>query len=122
MPVSEIPDSLTDVIPARRLLTRLAEDSGLTLPELAVRYILSLEGVTCLVVGMETTEQITQNAHLFARGPLSPDLCEAVSQLAISLPEKVVTPQMWQPENRGLSADRLLHSVNNGRIFPVSLL
>jgi aryl-alcohol dehydrogenase-like predicted oxidoreductase len=44
------------------------------LSELAVRYVLSLDGVTCGVVGIETVEQMRQNVAMFAKGPLDPAL------------------------------------------------
>jgi len=83
------------VIPVRRALQELAAEAGMGLAELAVRYLLSLPGITCLVVGMETVEQLRENAALFSRGPLPPDLSARVPQVVPDLPDSILFPGRW---------------------------
>ena len=74
--------------------------SFVTMVELAMRYVLSLAGVTSVLIGVETIEQLRENLRLVGRGPLPADVMVAVEQVIPDLPEEVVTPPLW-PWNRG---------------------
>jgi aryl-alcohol dehydrogenase-like predicted oxidoreductase len=94
MPERDVPESLRDALPARRRLADITREAGISLAELAVRYVLSHEGVTCVVIGAETPEQVAENVSLIKRGPLGRDVrcaIEAVSEPAAT----IVTPRMW---------------------------
>lgn len=95
MPEAEIPGRLRAVIDPRRQLAALASRFGLTLGELAVRYVLSQPGVVAVVVGCETIEQLRENIALIERGTLEPELLEAVAAITVDLPDDVITPSMW---------------------------
>lgn len=95
MPEHEIPERLQDVIPVRRQFTTLAQDAGMDLTELAVRYMLSQPEVTCVLTGVETLGQIQTNLQIFDRGPLPLDLLRMIEAVAVDLPEHVVTPSQW---------------------------
>lgn len=95
MPETEIPEPLRAVIDPRRQLATLASRFGLTLGELAVRYVLSQPGVVAVVVGCETIEQLRENIALIERGTLEPELLEAVAAITVDLPDNVITPSMW---------------------------
>jgi aryl-alcohol dehydrogenase-like predicted oxidoreductase len=95
LPDANIAESLRPVIPVRAALTSLAFDSGMSLRELAVRFVLTLPGVTSVITGVETVDQVRDNLHLFAAGPLSPELWQAVMHLDVLLPEKIITPSRW---------------------------
>lgn len=101
MPEAEIPARLRAVIGPRRQLADLAARYGLTLGELAVRYVLSQRGVASVVVGCETIEQLRDNIAVLDRGVLEPELLQAVERIAIDLPEQVITPSLW---NRSIAA------------------
>ena len=90
-----IPDKLRGILPERQRLTSIAEDSGLSLMELALRYTLTLPGITSVLTGVETLEQVEQNLLTFARGRLSEDILSAIHQDVTELPEVIITPSMW---------------------------
>jgi aryl-alcohol dehydrogenase-like predicted oxidoreductase len=83
------------VIPVRRALESIAREAGMGLAELAVRYALSLPGVTCLVIGAETARQVRENAACFERGPLDGALCARVEAAVPDLPETILFPGHW---------------------------
>lgn len=95
MPEADIADELSAAIPVRRDLQRLADEAGMTMAELAVRYVLSFEDVTCIVVGVETVEQMRENLRLFGKGPLDESLTRAISESVPDLPADVVDPRNW---------------------------
>ncbi len=95
MPEDLIPRVLRDVVPVRRRLATIAREAGMTLAELAVRYMLAKEGVTCVLVGVETVAQIHENVAFFDRGPLPIDLLSAIDAVVPALPETILTPPLW---------------------------
>lgn len=55
--------------------------AGMTLPELALRYIASFPAVTCSIPGARRVAQVEQNVAAGARGPLDAGLLSALAQL-----------------------------------------
>lgn len=102
LPDDCIPKALQAVVPALGRLRHLAADSGMTLHELSLRYLLDAEGVTSVLVGAETAEQVQQAAEAIDRGVLPQDLRKAAEESVGELPAEVLTPWMWQ----GLGAGR----------------
>ncbi|MGV8845306.1 aldo/keto reductase [Tessaracoccus sp.] len=95
MPECSIPEHLAPAIPARRALTRVSAESGMSLAELAVRYVLGLPGDVRPVLGAETVEQVRENVSLAAGGPLPHDVMAAVDEAVGVLPEAVISPRLW---------------------------
>ena len=95
MPDESIPAGLQEIRPTRHRLMELANQAGIGLGELCVRYLLSQPGVTSVIVGVETREQVRGNLEVFKRGPLSDELREQVDAVRTELPEEVVTPSRW---------------------------
>jgi len=91
----EILPELAGVIPVRRALESLAREEGIGLAELAVRYMLSADGITSLVVGVDTAQQLRENLKAFSRGPLAPGLRARVDQAVPDLPESILFPGNW---------------------------
>ena len=96
MPEAAVPEPLRAVLPVRRRLAALAESAGMPLAELAVRYLLGQEGVTCVLAGVETVAQVRENVALFSRGALTDDVRQAVDAAVPELPETVLTPTLWK--------------------------
>lgn len=96
MPADDIPANLRDVLPVRRQLAALAGDAGMSLAELACRYMLSQDGVTFVLTGVETVAQVRENLAIFGRGPLPGDLLAAIDAAVPELPESLLTPSMWR--------------------------
>lgn len=96
MPVDEIMPELHQVIPARHALERIATEAGLTVPEMALRYGLSLPGVTGVLTGVETVEQMAANVAIAARGPLPPDVVQEINRAVPDLSDTILfSPWLW---------------------------
>jgi aryl-alcohol dehydrogenase-like predicted oxidoreductase len=95
MPEAGIPAALHGVMPARRAIAAIAQKAGMSLAELALRYMLAQEGVTCVLTGVETEAQIRENLALFSHGPLETDVIAAVNALEADLSETILTPSLW---------------------------
>lgn len=54
--------------------------AGMTLPELALRFVISNPDVSTVIVGMRAPEHVEQNAAAVSRGPLPEDLIDALRE------------------------------------------
>ena len=95
MPEAAVPTELAAVLPARRSLAALAHEAGISLGELALRFVLAEPGVTAVVVGAESVAQVRANAAYAQRGPLPADLAEGVRRAVPELPDELVVPHLW---------------------------
>jgi aryl-alcohol dehydrogenase-like predicted oxidoreductase len=95
MPEESIPSKLRAAIPVRHGLENLAVSHGMSLAELALRYVLSLDGVASVITGVETRQQLLENIALFSKGPLPAKLVESALAIVPDLPEFLLTPAMW---------------------------
>ncbi len=98
MPEESIPTDLVEVIPARRKLESVARDAGISLAELAYRYVASLRGTTSIVVGVETLEQMRDNLRLAEKGPLDSATIAAIEESTSGIPERILMPNLWARE------------------------
>lgn len=92
MPAESVPANLRAILPVRERLAKLASEAGLSLAELALRYMLGQPGVTSVITGIESVEQLRANIAMIARGPLPADLDVAVPEL----PEAILSPGLWK--------------------------
>ncbi len=97
MAEADIPAALREVIPTLRRLTALASDAGMGMAEAALRYMLSRDGVTSVLTGVETVDQVRRNVEILASGPLPSDLLAAIDREVPELPESILTPGKWPP-------------------------
>jgi aryl-alcohol dehydrogenase-like predicted oxidoreductase len=102
MPESDIAGDLREVIPIRRELEALASDAGMPMAELALRYALSLPGVTGILTGVETPEQMAQNTAIARRGRLDDSMMRQIAESVPELSETILFPlhwpNAWRPE------------------------
>lgn len=94
MTIPELPAPMAEL---GWILTRLRELAGdLTIEELALRYVASLSGVTGVVVGMETHEQMERNLAAVLAGPLDGPLVEAIGEDVPELSDDIINPGFWR--------------------------
>lgn len=96
MEPNQVPEDLRAVVPALGQLRALAEELNLGLEELALRYVLGLEGLSCAVVGVESATQIQRNLEIFDKGVLGPALQARIEALRFDLPDLIFEPWRWQ--------------------------
>jgi aryl-alcohol dehydrogenase-like predicted oxidoreductase len=95
MDKADIPEYLSEVTPIIRSLKQLAEQAGISLAEMAVRYVLGLEGISALVMGVLDADQLHQDSKLVSKGPLDPALIQIINEIVPSLPEEILLPGRW---------------------------
>ncbi len=95
LPENEVPTALSAVIEVRRRLEQLAIKADMNLAEIAVRFVMSLESVSCLVLGLETIDQLQANLKLFEQGSLDAKLLQDIRKVVPQLPDSVIVPALW---------------------------
>lgn len=90
-----LPPWLSAIRPARKQLEVVAEQAGLSLPDMAFRWLLGVNGLTSIVVGVETVEQMADNLALWRQGPLPVDLQAELDGLEWELPFEAISPRCW---------------------------
>lgn len=74
----------------------MAAEFGLSLKEMALRYILSLSSVSSVVVGVESFEQVRENLVMLRKGPLADEVIQAIDAAVPDLPEDLLMPSKWK--------------------------
>jgi aryl-alcohol dehydrogenase-like predicted oxidoreductase len=85
---------LEDFEPYRQELEKIARNEGLAMTELALRYVLSIDGIDSILIGVETLGQLKEDIRIFREGGLPKSLLDRVLQLG-PVPEKIIDPRQW---------------------------
>lgn len=94
-----LPEVLTPLKECVAAAEKIAQELGIPLTELALRYTLSEPAITVSLVGTAKLTHIQSAVEALARGPLSDDIVQKLRSLAIEDPEQV-DPARW-PESAG---------------------
>jgi len=90
----ELPAGLADFETFRAKLEALAVREGLGLAEMALRYVLSVDGIDSVITGVETAAQLGKNLDLVEKGMLPERLVEEINGLGTST-ERAIDPRQW---------------------------
>ena len=90
----EIPTALANLCSLHLRYTSLAEEAGITLKEMALRFILN-HSVSKVVIGIESLMQFKENLCFFERGPLPDDLMKAITMNYEQPDPYLITPGLW---------------------------
>jgi aryl-alcohol dehydrogenase-like predicted oxidoreductase len=93
--LAEVPDAL---LPVKLAAARIADEfAGETqgLSELALRYCLSYDAVSTVVIGIRSLDELETNVRSAEKGVLSAGCIDRLSLIEISEPN-LVTPGTWQ--------------------------
>lgn len=93
---SDTPENLRDVIPIREKLKNIAEQGGIGIQEMAMRYTLGLENCASVLVGVESIAQMKSNIQVMEKGPLPCDLVDAIRKSVPDLSEEILVPFNWK--------------------------
>lgn len=88
IPQSELLDNppswMTTELAARyRLIYDLQRESGMSLPEMGVRYIAAQPDIDTIIIGAKVPEEITECVQAAEKGPLPADLTQEIEGLSV---------------------------------------
>ncbi|MBN1583913.1 MAG: aldo/keto reductase, partial [Anaerolineae bacterium] len=67
-------------------LYALVRDLGMTLPELALRFVISNPDISTTLMGARSVVEVEQNVHSVEKGPLSQDVLGEIQAIAAMVP------------------------------------
>ncbi|PYI53453.1 hypothetical protein DLM86_16910 [Paenibacillus flagellatus] len=91
----EVPDKLREARKPIAELRGLSERYGVPVAQMAVSFVRDMDGVHSLVIGAETIPQVRGNIALIGGPPLPDELREEILVRFRDVPEKVITPHLW---------------------------
>jgi aryl-alcohol dehydrogenase-like predicted oxidoreductase len=88
-----------------KALYSLLDDTGLSLPEMGLRFVLSNPDVSCTLTGARSVEEVEQNVAAAEKGPLPADILARLDEIAATVPfrptdEPTILP-LGRPDYRG---------------------
>lgn len=92
--VEHPPKELALAAPFLKALRQLADANEVSVAELALLYVRDIEGVSSLVIGAETDEQIREDTALFAMPPLPAETIAKMQDLARKVPIEAIMKQI----------------------------
>jgi len=95
-----LPPSLALAENPLRQLQELSHHRGLGIAQLALTFVRDLPGITSLVIGAETRNQVLQDIDLMKSAPLSSELREEIMSLFSNVPLEVINPTSWNPNKQ----------------------
>lgn len=99
------PDNVTDPIllehaaPKIKLLHTCAEKEGMSIAELAISYMRNIKGVTSLVLGADTAEQVKLNASYFAKKTISEETSHIIKNAFKDVDIPAIMTVLSRPKN-----------------------
>ncbi|MBC8273361.1 MAG: aldo/keto reductase [Chloroflexi bacterium] len=82
--------------PLRRL-EELSHHKEISIAELALTFVRDLPGITSLVIGAETPNQVLEDIDLMKSPPLSSELREEMMSAFSNQPPELINPSLWGP-------------------------
>ncbi len=67
-------------------LYALLDESGISLPEIALRFALSNPDISCALMGARSAEEVDLNVAACQRGPLPGDVLQRIDEIAAQVP------------------------------------
>lgn len=90
-----IPIHLADAKPTIHKVEALCKKAGISRVTLAIAYVKKERGISRLVFGIHSMEQLQENITLFRKG-VSEDILAEAEVLFADLPISIVIPSLWQ--------------------------
>ncbi|MBP2111741.1 aryl-alcohol dehydrogenase-like predicted oxidoreductase [Paenibacillus silagei] len=77
-------------------LIRYSEETGIPVKELCFLYVRDLPGISGLVIGCETVEQVQENLRMMALPPLSRGVRQKLGESFTDIPVEIIDPRRWK--------------------------
>lgn len=92
--MDRLPIKLWNAREVIRKLYRLAFLCGMSVNELCLRYVLSINEVSSAVIGVDNIEQLKENIRVASLGPLDKDVLKEIEKL-LQMPAELIDIRSW---------------------------
>ncbi len=94
MDTNRIPKHLGEIIRFVNELKNILKYSKRNMKEICLKYVLSIDEISSIIIGIGSLEQLKENIKIFNSPPLEKDLIEAIEELPIP-PDYLLNPSKW---------------------------
>lgn len=77
-------------------LIRYSKETGIAVKELCFLYVRDLPGISGLVIGCETVEQVQENLRMMALPPLNRAVRQTLGESFADIPVEIIDPRRWK--------------------------
>jgi len=91
----DIPEKLSAFIPFKQKFKAISENYKIFEKELALRYVLSQNEITSVIVGAETVPQVKENIEIASRDSLPENILKEIESNFVDIPDKLINPALW---------------------------
>lgn len=95
MSPDELPQKLESAKPYIEALKDLAKQADMSVIQLAFSFVNELKGITSIVFGATTKQQVKENIDLLNGKKIPEHLKQSITNLFNSVPEYIITPGLW---------------------------
>ena len=92
----KLPASLSVACKPLKQLHQLASECKINTAEMALKFVRDLGGVTSLIIGAETSEQLINDIEIMDSPALSPDIRNEILSLFSDMPLDLINPSLWR--------------------------
>ena len=96
MDIASLPKNIQSASNALGKLHKLAEDNNMSMAALALSYMRGADGITSLVLGCETPEQLLESISLFDAPLLDSDTIDKIMEISEEIEPIVIRPWEWK--------------------------
>ncbi|MBT2288401.1 aldo/keto reductase [Paenibacillus albidus] len=96
MAPEDLPDKLKQAKKPLELLSKFSEETGISIKEFSFLFVRDLPGVSKIIIGCETIDQLKENLTMMELPPLKKEMIKEICQLFIDIPIKIIDPRMWK--------------------------
>ncbi len=93
--MEKLPKDLQGFSPYQKKKDDICRQNDLSIEELALRYALSINEISSVLIGVDNAAQLQKNIAIARKVPLSKDIISKIEQLG-SAPEKIINPRLWR--------------------------
>ncbi|MCK5811547.1 MAG: aldo/keto reductase [Clostridiales bacterium] len=95
---NKLTGNLKEIKPYLDKVNSFADKENMSVAELALRYVNSLNYVNSLVIGCDNITQVKENITLLNKTPFSNDKMKEIEELLSGVPEWIFFPMLWDKQ------------------------
>jgi len=95
MDIKDVPKHLQEIIPFKKKLSHICDKAKRTIKEVALKFPLTQEGISSIVVGVDNAIQMEEDLVIFDRPPLSIATVNEIQECFHDIHEYLVNPSLW---------------------------
>ncbi|MGC8668497.1 MAG: aldo/keto reductase [Chthonomonadales bacterium] len=99
-------------LPRRKQLLELyalLDDTGLSITEMALRFVLSNDAVACTLMGARSATEVERNVEAAEKGPLPPEILARLDEIAAQVPFRPFDEPAGLPLGRPYAGPGMMH-------------